>query len=71
MRFCDWIRRSRVLRHARSMRDGLEEAQRRLDEVHAQDEEITSMAQTLKKIRQVNGLAPRFAAAMREDRWTR
>lgn len=60
-----WLRRrgSRPVESAQ-----LAEAQRRLDEAHAVESEIRSLADQLRKIRERNNFAGMIASAMREHR---
>lgn len=61
-----WLRRRR--QRTQSGVEGLASAQRRLDDAHARDPEIRTLADQLRLIRERNGLAPRIAAAFKEHR---
>lgn len=67
----NWLRvlcgvRSRHDRRAQAQ--AVADAQRRLDEAHAQDPEIRSVVGQLKALREYNNFGPRIAAAFREHR---
>jgi hypothetical protein len=61
-----WLRRWR--QRPQSGAEGLAEAQRRLDDAHAQDPEIKSLAAQLRLIRERNNFASMIATALREHR---
>lgn len=61
-----WLRRRR--QRAQSATLGLAEAQRRLDDAHARDPEIKSLADQLRLIRERNNFASMIASALREHR---
>lgn len=62
----NWLRR--LFHRGRAMKDGLLEAERRLDEAREQDSEVRRMAEQLRKIRERNNFAASFAAALRGHR---
>lgn len=62
-----WLRRRRQ-RTQSSGGEGLAEAQRRLDDAHAQDPEIKTLAAQLRLIRERNNFASMIAATLREHR---
>lgn len=67
----DWLRRlcgARSRHNPRAYAQAVADAQRRLDEAHAQDSEIRSLAAELRVIRERNNFAPMIAAALRERR---
>lgn len=61
-----WLRRRR--QRTQSRVEGLASAQRRLDDAHAQDPEIKSLANQLRLIRERNNFASMIAATLREHR---
>lgn len=64
-----WSRRRDVRRVRDDESDiALADAQRRLDEAHAVEPEVRSLARELARMREVNRFAPRIAAALREHR---
>jgi hypothetical protein len=63
-----WLTRLFGRDRAQDMKQGVADAQRRLDQAHAQDREIRSLASQLRRLREINQFAPRINAAFRGHR---
>jgi hypothetical protein len=64
----NWFFRLLGVERAREMKEGVKDAQRRLDEAHAQDREIHRLTEQLRRMREVNQFALRIGAALRGHR---